>query len=112
MSTEIMEHYGLMKEFRKAGYYETPAQKQMFKDIKADIYSGKLIALTGIIGCGKTVTLRVLTDSLIQEEKVLVSRSLAVDKKRSTIDTLISALFYDLSPDKKEVKVPNQTRKA
>ncbi|MBV8883722.1 MAG: hypothetical protein JO235_06935 [Chroococcidiopsidaceae cyanobacterium CP_BM_RX_35] len=56
MLTEVMEYYGLVKEFRRAGYYETAHQKQLFKDIKAAIYSGKLVALTGVVGCGKTVT--------------------------------------------------------
>ena len=111
MSIEVMEHYGLVKEFRKAGYYETPAQKQMFKEIKADIHSGRLIALTGIIDCGKTVTVSKLIESLTEENKVIVSRSLAIDKKRATIDTLISALFYDLSADKKEVTIPTKPEK-
>lgn len=110
MLTEVMEHYGLLEEFRRAGYFETADQKQMFKDIKADIYSGKLIALTGIVGCGKTVTLRKLQESLIQEGRVLVSKSLSVDKSRSTLGTLIAALFYDLSPDK-DVKIPGQGEK-
>ena len=110
MLTEVMDHYGLLREFRRAGYYETADQKQMFKDIKADIYSGKLIALTGIIGCGKTVTLRKLQESLTQEGRVLVSKSLSVDKNRATLGTLIAALFYDLSPDK-DVKIPGQGEK-
>lgn len=55
MLTEVMEHFSLVKEFPKAGYYETEHQKQMFKDINVAIHSGKLVAITGIIGCGKTV---------------------------------------------------------
>ncbi|MEP6903210.1 MAG: AAA family ATPase [Actinomycetota bacterium] len=110
MLTEVMEHYGLIKDFRKAGYYETINQQQMFKDIKSAIIAGKLIALTGVIGCGKTVTLRKLQESLIQEGRVLVSKSLSVDKARTTLSTLISALFYDLSPDK-DVKIPGQGEK-
>ncbi|WP_414589295.1 ExeA family protein [Scytonema sp. PCC 10023] len=105
MLTEVMEHFGLVKEFPKVGYYETDHQKQMFKDIKAAIYSGKLVALTGIIGCGKTTTLRRLFEVLDKEGKILVSKSLSVDKDRTTLPTLISALFYDLSADK-EIKIP------
>ena len=110
MLTEVMEHYGLVRDFRKAGYYETVDQQQMFKDIKSAIYAGKLIALTGVIGCGKTVTLRKLQESLAQEGRILVSKSLAVDKARTTLPTLIAALFYDLSPDK-DVKIPGQGEK-
>lgn len=105
MLTEVMEYFGLVREFRKAGYYETEHQKQMFKDIKAAIYLGQLVALTGIIGCGKTTTLRRLFDVLEKEGKILVSKSLSVDKGRATLPTLIAALFYDLSTDK-EVKIP------
>ena len=106
MLTEVMGHFGLVKEFPKAGYYETDYQKQMFKDIKAAIHLGKLVALTGIIGCGKTTTLRRLFDVLETEGKILVSKSLSVDKERATLGTLIAALFYDLSTDKK-IKIPS-----
>lgn len=47
-----MEFYGLVKEFRRAGYYETDHLHQLFKEIKAAIHSGKLIALSGVVGCG------------------------------------------------------------
>lgn len=110
MLTEVMENYGLIKEFRKAGYYETPPQKQMFKDIKAAIASGRLVVLTGIVGCGKTVTLRRLQEALEKEGKILVSKSLSVDKNRATLATLISALFYDLSAEK-ELKISTQGEK-
>lgn len=110
MLTEVMEYYGLVRDFRKTGYYETKDQQQMFKDIKSAIYAGKLIALTGVISCGKTVTLRKLQESLALEGRILVSKSLSVDKARTTLTTLISALFYDLSPDK-DVKIPGQGEK-
>jgi type II secretory pathway predicted ATPase ExeA len=107
MLTEVMTHFGLLKEFRQAGYYETDGQKQLFKDLKVAVQSGSLVALTGIIGCGKTTTLRRLFAALAKENKVLVSKSLSVDKNRATLATLIAALFYDLSTDDKEVKIPS-----
>ncbi|KYC34678.1 AAA family ATPase [Scytonema hofmannii PCC 7110] len=110
MLTEVMEHFRLVREFSKAGYYETEHQKQMFKDIKFAIYSGKLVAITGIIGCGKTTTLRRLFEVLEKEGKILVSKSLSVDKDRATLPTLIAALFYDLSTDK-EIKIPKDGEK-
>ena len=106
MLTEVMSNFGLVKEFRQAGYYETEHQKQIFKDIKAAIYSGHLIALSGIVGCGKTTTIRRLFNVLEQEGKIYVSKSLSVDKCRATLPTLIAALFYDLSRDK-EIKIPS-----
>lgn len=107
MLTEVMAHFSLVKELRQAGYYETAAQKQMFQELKAAAQSGKLIALTGVIGCGKTTTLRRLFEVLAKENKIRVSKSLSVDKNRATLATLISALFYDLSTDDKEVKIPS-----
>ena len=107
MLAEVMAHFGLVKELRQAGYYETAVQKQMFQEIKAAARSGKLIALTGVVGCGKTTTLRRLFEVLARENKIQVSKSLSVDKNRATLATLISALFYDLSTDDKEVKIPS-----
>lgn len=97
----------LVKELRQAGYYETAVQKHLFQEIKATVQSGKLIALTGVVGCGKTTTLRRLFEVLAKENKIRVSKSLSVDKNRATLATLISALFYDLSTDDKEIKIPS-----
>lgn len=106
MLTEVMAHFGLIKELRQAGYYETAAQKQMFQELKLAASSGQLIALTGVIGCGKTTILRRLFAVLAKENKIRVSKSLSVDKNRATLATLIAALFYDLAPDDKEIKIP------
>lgn len=106
MLTEVAIHFGLDKEFRQAGYHETAAQKQLLQDLKIAAQSGSLVALTGIIGSGKTTTLRRLFSVLMKENKILVSKSISIEKNRSTMTTLISALFYDLSTDDKEVKIP------
>lgn len=106
MLTEVAIHFGLDKEFRQAGYHETAAQKQLLQDLKIAAQSGSLVALTGIIGSGKTTTLRRLFTVLMKENKILVSKSISIEKNRSTMTTLISALFYDLSTDDKEVKIP------
>ena len=110
MLTEVRQFYGLVKEFRRAGYYETEHLRRLSQEIEAAIRSGKLIAVTGVVGCGKTVTLRRLQKALRQEGKILVSQSLAVDKTRATLPNLIAALFYDLSPDK-QVKIPSSGEK-
>lgn len=106
MLTEVAIHFGLDKEFRQAGYHETAAQKQLLQDLKIAAQSGSLVALTGIIGSGKTTTLRRLFTVLMKENKILVSKSISIEKNRSTMTTLISALFYDLSTDDKQVKIP------
>jgi type II secretory pathway predicted ATPase ExeA len=46
------------------------------------IRSGGLIALAGIVGSGKIVTLRRLQEVLREDGKILVAKSLSVDKER------------------------------
>lgn len=110
MLSEVRQFYGLVKEFRRAGYYETEHLRCLFKEIEAAINSGKLIAVTGVVGCGKTVTLRRLQATLRQEGQILVSQSLSLDKSRATLPSLIAALFYDLSSEK-QIKIPSSGEK-
>jgi len=110
MRVEVMEHYRLTQPLSQAGYYETRHHQQLIKDIKSAILEGRLIALCGVIGSGKTVTLRCLQQQLKDENRVLVSKSLAVEKHSIKLGTLIAALFYDLSPEK-PVRIPTQGEK-
>lgn len=110
MLTDVRAHFTLLKDFARVGYYETDHQKQMFRDIKATICLGRLVAMTGSVGCGKTTTLRRLFNILEKEGKILGSKSLSLDKARATLATLISALFYDLSAAQ-EIKIPTQGEK-
>ncbi len=105
MLTEVMRHYGLARELEGVGYYETEHHKQTCHEVRAAILAGRLIAVSGIIGSGKTALLRHLQADLARENKVLVSKSLSVDQERTTITTLIEALFYDLLPEG-EVRIP------
>jgi type II secretory pathway predicted ATPase ExeA len=58
MRVEVMEYYGLTQPFSQAGYYETQQHTQLLKDIKGAILEGRLIAVCGVVGSGKTVTMR------------------------------------------------------
>jgi type II secretory pathway predicted ATPase ExeA len=66
---------------------------------------GRLIAVCGVVGSGKTVTMRRLQQQLKEENKVTVSKSLTVEKHSIKLNTLIVALFYDLATDKK-IQIP------
>jgi type II secretory pathway predicted ATPase ExeA len=110
MRVDVMQHYGFTHPLQHAGYYETPHHRQLLVDSKHAILDGHLIALCGVIGSGKTVTLRRLQHQLKEEKRVLVSKSLAVDKQRITLGTLITALFYDLSTEK-PIRIPTQSEK-
>jgi type II secretory pathway predicted ATPase ExeA len=105
MRVEVMEHFELTIPLNQAGYYETERHKALIKDIRGAINEGKLIAVCGLIGSGKTVTLRRLQQILEEEKKVTVSRSLAIDKQSVKLATLLAALFYDLSTEK-NVRIP------
>ena len=73
MRVEVMQHYGLTQPLSHAGYFETSQHKQLLKDIKGAILEGRLIAVCGVVGSGKTVTMRRLQQQLKEENKVTVS---------------------------------------
>lgn len=110
LNAEIMEKYGLAKDWRAAGFYETENHRQIAQSVRTGLGSGRLIAITGPVGIGKTVFLHRLQDEIAREKKVTVAESLSVDKTRTTVPTLIAALFYDLSREK-EPKIPTQGEK-
>jgi type II secretory pathway predicted ATPase ExeA len=95
-----MDHYGLTQDFRHAGFFETEQHQRIFRQLKTAIPNGYLIAVSGVVGSGKTTTMRCLQEQLRQDNKVLVSKSLSVEKRKATLKTLICALFYDVSGDK------------
>ena len=107
-----MRHFNLAREFRQAGYFETDHLKEIFQDVKEDIKLGKLIAISGMVGSGKTVFLKRLQDELAREKEILVARSLSLDKGQVTVSALMLALFMDLTAKgkDKEIKVPAQSK--
>ena len=108
MLSEVLDNFGFARDLYAAGYYETPYHRQVLQNLRGAIHAGRLIAFTGLVGCGKTLLLRQLQDILVAEKRVTVSKSLAVDKERTSLATLITALFYDLFPEK-EPKIPTQS---
>jgi type II secretory pathway predicted ATPase ExeA len=110
MRQEIMSHYGITKEFSKAGFYETERHRQILRELKSAVKRGKLVTMSGIVGCGKTTTLRRLQEQLEAEGEILVAKSLSVDKEGVTLAALIVALFCDLSTDK-DLKISTRPEK-
>nr|WP_237613817.1 AAA family ATPase [Pseudomonas syringae] len=110
MRVEVMQHYGLTLPLNQAGYFETAHHQQLIKDIKSAIFEGRLIALCGVIGSGKTVMLRRLQQVMEAEKKITVSKSLAIEKHSIKLATFIAALYYDLSTEK-QVRIPTQGEK-
>ncbi|SHN92370.1 hypothetical protein BHECKSOX_580 [Bathymodiolus heckerae thiotrophic gill symbiont] len=52
-----------------------------------------MVALSGIVGSGKTTTLKAIRQELIKENEVLVSKSLSVEKGRVNLGTLILKVY-------------------
>lgn len=110
MRAEVMEHYGLILPFNQAGYYETEHHQQLMKDIRGAILQGRLIAVCGVVGSGKTVMMHRLQHILAEEKRIIVSKSLAIEKHSIKLATFVAALFYDLSKEK-QVSIPSQIEK-
>ena len=110
MRSDVMEFFQLTCPFHYVGYFETDHQKELLEELKSEIRQGGLVVLSGIVGCGKTTLLQKLQADLGQTKNIVVSRSLAVDKDRVSLTTLMTALFYDLATEK-DFKVPTQTEK-
>jgi type II secretory pathway predicted ATPase ExeA len=105
MLSEVRNYYGLVKDFGQAGYFETEHSDQIVRELKLEIKVGKLVALSGIIGSGKSTMLRRTQETLALDKEVLVSNSLSVEKGQISLATLIMALFYDLAIEK-DFKIP------
>ncbi len=110
MLRNVMEHFQLVKGFKQAGYFETEHHKQLKAEIRCVIKLGRLVAISGMVGSGKTTVLRQIKASLESEREVLVSKSLSVEKSRVSLTMLMMALFYDLSSEK-EIRIPSQSEK-
>ncbi len=102
-----MQFFGLIKPFYHVPFLETETIKKQVENIKAASQIGCIIALTGMVGTGKTTLLWKIQQQLIDEKQVVVCRSLSTDKKRVNISTLYTALFFDLVKDK-NFKIPSQ----
>ena len=103
LSGQVMKHFHVERPWSQAGYYETERLAQFREDVIAAIVHGHLIAVSGPVGVGKTMMVNRLQDQIRAERKIIVARSLSVDKHRVTL--LVTALFLDLS-GKPEMKLP------
>lgn len=110
MLTEVMLQYRLARPPVDVGFFETEHHAQVARDLRAAIQGGRLIALTAVIGAGKTMLSRRLRDDIEREGRVIVSRALTIEKAKITVPLLIAALFYDLSTEK-TVSISSQSER-
>ena len=95
MLSDVMEHFGLTKSLRQVDYFETAHHRQLLRELKAAIHEGGIVALTGVVGSGKTMLLWRIQEQLRHEGQIEVSESLVFDVPRVTLRTLKLALYYD-----------------
>ena len=110
MLTEVMRQYRLARPPVDVGFFETEHHAQVARDLRAAIQGGRLIALTAVIGSGKTMLSRRLRDEIEREGRVIVARALTLEKAKITVPLLIAALFYDLSTEK-TVSISSQSER-
>ena len=68
MLSDVRNHYGLARDFGQAGYFETEHSEQIVSELKLEIKAGKLVALSGSVGCGKTTMLRRIQEALFPRQ--------------------------------------------
>ena len=64
MLSDVMNYYSFIRDFKGAGYFETEHHQQIVKELKVAIKQGQMVALSGIVGCGKTTTLKVTVSAI------------------------------------------------
>jgi type II secretory pathway predicted ATPase ExeA len=100
MFSDVMAYYGLARDFQYVGFFETEHSRQVVKELRTAVKLGRLIAVAGIMGCGKTTTLEHIQQAMKKDKDILISTSLTVQKQQITLDTLMTALFYDVATEK------------
>ncbi|MCB1615258.1 MAG: AAA family ATPase [Pseudomonadales bacterium] len=116
MYGEMMKFYGLEKDFDKAAFFESDGFLQTMENVKAAIKSGGIVALTGIVGTGKTTALRKVEEAITTKTKgyedrdIVVVKVLATDKDSVNTSTIYTALFADL-PKRKDFTILTGTEK-
>ena len=100
MLSGVMEHFGFGTSLHPVVYYDSAYHQQVFTDLKAAIYAGGIVALTGVVGSGKTVLLARMQHHLREGGQIEVCESLVFDVQRVTLSTLKLALYYDLATEK------------
>jgi type II secretory pathway predicted ATPase ExeA len=109
MLADVQAQFGLARPFHRVGNFETEHQRALMREVCAVVQSGRLVVVAGLVGSGKTHLLTRIEEELARSNRIAVAKSLAVDKRRTSLPSLIEAMFYDLTPgDRSQVKIPKQ----
>ncbi len=76
LTADIMSHFGIEKDWEAVGFFETNHHKQLTSDLRNAIISGRMVAITGPTGVGKTMTLdRLQADIEKDRRRSVIERS-------------------------------------
>lgn len=92
MIRDVKRYFDMEKEFRNADFLETNSYRQICDDVVSTIRNGHLVALTGIVGCGKTVTVRKIRMVFKQEYVGLKQFIIQSIKSVRSWDTIYSTV--------------------
>jgi type II secretory pathway predicted ATPase ExeA len=70
MLSDVMAYFNLRQSFDQVDYFDTESHQQLMRELKLAIHQGGLIAMTGVVGAGKTTTLRQLQAELKRDKEV------------------------------------------
>ena len=130
MLADVQARFGFKRPLYGVGVFSaksrsdlrgTDHQRPVVREVCSAVQTGRLVLLSGLVRSGKTHRLARIEDELTRAGRVAVWRSLAVEKARMTLSTLIEALFYDLGdknvvipkpPEKRERELRDLVRKA
>ena len=108
MLADVQTRFGLARPFHRVGNYETEHQRALVREVCAVVQTGRLVVVSGLVGSGKTHLLTRIEEELARSNRIAVAKSLAVDKRRTSLPSLIEAMFYDPTPgDRNQVRSPS-----
>ena len=99
LTAQIMRNFRIVRDWADAGYFETDSLRQLRDDVTGAIHAGRLVAICGPVGSGKTMMMNRLQHDIAAGKDIIVARSLSVDKPRVALPNLVMALFLDISGD-------------
>jgi len=82
LTADIMNHFGIEKDWQAVGFFETAEHKQLATNVRNAILAGRLVAITGPTGVGKTLTLNRLQSAIAAENIRSLLRRLVEKKAR------------------------------
>lgn len=92
LTAQIMRNFRIVRDWADAGYFETDSLRQLRDDVAGAIHAGRLVAICGPVGSGKTMMMNRLQHDIAAGKDIIVARSLSVDKPRVTLPNLVMAL--------------------